>query len=254
MKSKRFLVMLMVGGALFVTVHPVSADLVMTQANHTDAFEVMGQKQPERFDTTNMWIGEKFSRADMADTTTMLFDLEKHELIAVNHVDKTYAVMPLNFGEMVDRALEGEDAEEAEAAKDMMKATMGSMKCDVTPTDETKKIRDWNARKYNVDMSIMMMNFNNEIWATEDIKFDWKAYYAMTEGMLSQMPGAENLISAMMEVKGVPVLTISTGNMMGATFKATSELVECVTKDAPVGWYAIPEGYQKVEMEGMGGF
>lgn len=252
MMSKRLLVLLV--GGMILAAMPVRADLCMKQATHSDAFEIMGQKQPEKFDTTVMWVGEKRSRTNLGDTASMLFDMEKSELYALNHTQKTYAVIPLDLGKMVDEALQGETGEEAEAAKATMEAAMSSMKCEVTPTEETKKIGEWNTRKYNVAMSIMMMNFNNEVWATQDIKFDWKAYYALTEGLLSQMPGAENIVKEMAKVDGVPVMSITTGDMMGTTFKSTTELFECTTKDAPAGTYDIPADYKQVEMSGMGGF
>ena len=254
MMTKRLFVMALTAAALLLGAWPAQADLCMTQVNHTDAFEIMGQKQPEKFDTTVMWLGDKWARSDLSDTATMLFSVEKGELTILDHTAKTYTIIPLNFGEIVDQALAEQEGAEADAAKEAMKAMMGSVKCDVQATDETKKIRDWNATKYDVNMSIMMMNMTDEIWATEDIKFDVKAYHAMAEGMLSQMPGASNIVSEMMKIKGIPVLSITTGNMMGTTFTATSEMIECSEKDAPSGWYDIPAGYKEVEMEGMGGF
>lgn len=254
MMSKRMFVMALAAAALLLGARPAQADLCMTQVNHTDAFEIMGQKQPEKFDTTVMWLGEKWTRSDMGDTATMLFNMEKSELCMLDHTAKTYAIIPLDFGEVVDQALSEQEGAEAEAAKEAMKAMMGSVKCEVTETEETKKIRDWNSRKYDVTMSIMMMNMTNEIWATEDIKFDAKAYHAMSEGLLSQMPGAGNIVAEMMKVKGIPVMTTTTANVMGTSFTATSELIECGEKDAPAGWYEIPTDYKQVEMEGMGGF
>jgi hypothetical protein len=254
MSIKRFLPGAVLLGAIILAAVPGRADMYMVQTTHTDAMEMMGQKQPERFDTTTMWIGDKWARADVGDTLTTLFNLEKGEMYFLKHASKQYGVLPLDLNEMIDQAMEGESEEDAEAAKEMANSMMGSVKVTVTPTDSTKKIRDWDAKKYDVDMSIMMMNLKQEIWATEDVDFDWTLYHAVASGMMAMMPGGANVIHEMMKVEGVPVLSVTTGNVMGAQMKSSTELLEAEQKDAPAGIYEIPEGYTKVEMGGMGGF
>jgi hypothetical protein len=254
MSLKRFIPGVVLLGAMILAAVPCWADMYMKQVSHTDAIEMMGQTQPERFDTTIMWIGDEWARSDAGDTLTMLYNLEKGELYFLKHADKQYGMVTLDLNEIIDQAMAEESEEDAEAAKAMANAMMGSVKVTVTPTDSTKKIGDWDTRKYDVDMSIMMMNLKQEIWATEDIDFDWSLYHAVATGMMAMMPGAANMVEEMMKVEGVPVLSVTTGSIMGAPMKSTTELVEAEDKDAPAGIYDIPKDYTKVEMSGMGGF
>jgi hypothetical protein len=253
MTTRRLLMMLAAFAGMLLCSYRAQADTYIKQVEHTDSMEVMGQKQPERFDTTVMWLNNKWARSDMGDTATTLFDAEKGELYMLNHVSKTYSVFPLDFSAMTDSAMAGANPGDSSSAQAMMNSMMKSIKCTVTPTDETKKIGNWNAHKYTVDMSIMMMNMTSETWATEDVDVDMQAFYALSEGMLARIPGASKIMSEMMKVKGVPVLITTTGNVMGAQFKSTKQIVECVTRDAPPDAYKVPEGYQKIEPKGMHG-
>jgi hypothetical protein len=233
---------------------PALADSFFKQVVHTDAFEVMGQTTPETNDTTTMWLTEGKACSIMGDTAAVIFYPERGEICFVNHQEKQYSLMPMDLSEIVAQALAEEDEEArqmAEVMKGMAGAMMGSAEISVTPTEETKKIGDWNCRKYNVELSMAMVTSKQELWATEDIKVDYTVFQAVSGGMMAQMPGYDKVLEGMKQIKGVPVKTVATASIMGSEAVTTTELIEYAEKDAPSGIYDIPEGYKKVEI-GMG--
>lgn len=253
MKSKSLI--LIVALAVFaVFANGASAEVYMKQVTHTAAMQMMGSSQPERFDTTRMWYSDEFARSDVGDTLTVLVGLEAQQITLINHVRKTYTVLPLNFGEITDMAVDASGADDADAkqakeqAKAMMEQMMGSVKIDVTETADTKKIGEWDTRKYTVTTSVMGMTINQEIWATSDIDVDTRLYQAAANAMMSMMPGMSDLTTEMMKIKGVPVLTTVSGNMMGATLSSTTELLEFKDAPLPQSGFKVPEGYKEVDI------
>ncbi len=230
----------------------VMGDNFFKQVVHTDAFEMMGQKTPEKNDTTRMWLTEGKACSATGDTAAVIFYLEKGEICFISHKKKQYSLMPMDLGEIIDEALEEEDDEEARQMAEVMKgmagAIMGSAEITVTPTEETRKIGDWDTRKYTVNMSMAMMNMETEIWSTDDIKCDPALYHAVTSGMMAMMPGMSNIVNEMMKIEGTPVLSVSTVNMMGTPVKTEVRLLEYSEKSAPEGIFEVPEGYTKVDL------
>ena len=235
------------------------ADIYMKQKTHTGAFKVMGQSQPEKDEIMVFWLGPNKVRTDMetAKTSSILMS-DKKILVMIDHNKMQYAEMPLDFDKMFEEApaAQGtEDPEKAEAMKkmpgfmkNMMKGVTGSMSAKVTDTGETKKIGNWNCRKYLIEMSMGMGGESkSETWATEDLKIDYTMAFTAANAMMASMPGFEKILQEMRKVKGVVVLQTATTKMMGAEVTSTTELVEAADKDAPAGNYDVPAGYKKVK-------
>jgi hypothetical protein len=249
MNRQKWLAAALCGLAIFAFAGSVAADGYLKQVTHTNAFEMMGQKVPAKDDTTVMWIGTDRAATVVGDTSTIVVIPTEDAVLMINHTAKKFAKMPVNMSEMLDQAMaaEGmENAEEAAAAKEMMKAMMGQSKATVEETAETKKIECWQAKKYNVTFSMAMMTLKMEIWATEEIAIDYSLYKDLSGRMLSQMQGAEQLVEEMKKIKGVAVLTTTTVEMMGTPVTSESKLIEYADKAAPAGVYAVPAGYTEV--------
>ncbi len=227
----------------------ILADSYFKQANHVDAFEMMGQKSPEKNDTSVVWLTEGKSCCLTGNNEAVIFDSEKGKVFMVDHNKKQYSAVPMNLFDAGGKA-ESEGGEMTQAQQ-MAKMMADGMKISVTPTDKTEKVGDWNAKLYNVEIAIVGMPSRQEIWATEDIKIDNAAFNAVANGMMAQMPGFEKIITEMKQVKGVPVKTIIRTSAMGGEIVTTSNLIEYAEKDAPEGVYDVPEGYKLVE-SGMG--
>lgn len=230
------------------------ADVYMKNKMHTDAFTVMGQSQPAKDEIMVFWMGDKKARTDTeGGNSSMIFLAEKNMLYMIDHAKKQYSEMPLDFGKMFGEAAgeEGgdeEDKAQAKAMAGMMKGLMGNMSAQVTDTGETKKIGNWNCRKYTlvIDMGGMGKT-EGEAWATEELKVDYAMAYTLANGMMASMPGFEKILAEMKKIKGVVVYQTTAAKVMGSEVKSTTELIEAGNKDAPAGHYDIPAGYKKVK-------
>jgi len=236
---------------------PISsqADIMMKQKTHTDGMQIMGQTQPAKDEIQTTWIAADKIRND-SEEGSMILRLDQGKIYFIDHVKKTYSEMPMEMGKMMDEQIkksmeeEGMDAEEQQAATDMMQG-MSQMKITITPTAEKKKIGNWNCQKYNQELVMMMGPMNGEIWATEDLKMDYDLYNKYMAAMMGKggMFGdfMSQIATEMKKIKGVPVLTISTMNMMGTSIKTSQELIEYKEGTAPAGHFNLPSGYKKTE-------
>lgn len=234
----------------FVLTAPARADIYMKQKTHTDAFQMMGQSQPAKDSVMETWLTENKARMDHEEGTSAILLGDKKMLCMLDHNKKQYAEMPLDFDKMFQEAA-GDDPEKAEAMAKMpgfMKNMMKGMSAKVTDTGETKKIGNWNCRKYLIEMDMGMGGkTQSESWATEDLKIDYMKVFTAANAMMASMPGFENILQEMKKVKGVVVYQVSKTKMMGAELGSTTELLEATEKSAPAGAYEIPAGYKKVK-------
>lgn len=228
----------------------LQADVFIKQKKHTDAFEVMGQKQPAKDEIAVTWMGKDKARFDQGDEKSIIVRADKKIMYIVNHTNRNYIEMP--FGDMSDLmssaiSSAGLSDEEKAQAKKLMKGFSSMMKFEVSvnETGEKKKIRDWDCKKYIMNMKMMMGTTTTEIWATEDIKIDYDLYRTLGSAMLAEQPGIKEALEEMKKVKGLSVLSTTTASVMGTDVKTTEELIEVKDKSAPAGAYNIPEGYSK---------
>jgi hypothetical protein len=263
--EKKGILRIVVAAALMIAVFGAAAaraDVYMKQKVHTGEVKIMGQTQPEKDVISVFWLGENKARTDNEDGKSTILLGDKKVLYMLDHNKMQYAEMPMDLEKMIDEAMAGEagdDPETAEAKKkmpafmkNMMKGVMGSMSAKVTETGETKKVGNWNCRKYLIDMNMMGGEMKSEAWATEDIKVDAGFYFTAGNAMLAGQPGFDKIVKEMQKVKGVIVYQTGAMKMMGAEVVTTTEVLECTDKAAPAGTYDIPAGYKKVKGMGRG--
>lgn len=249
MRSGRFIgvICLVLALVLIAGTTTARADFFYRTKSSTSSYVMMGDTIPASEMEVVGWIGEKMTRMDM-DTASVVVDLEKGIMYMIDHQKKTYGVLNLEeLGDMM--AGMGAEGEEAEAMKQMMQAMMGQMKYEVTPTEETKKIGDYNCKKYDATMSMMMVSMDQEIWATEEIDIDMTKYYQMAYAAMWSMPLFSKIVEESKKIKGFPVHTVMTADMMGSPMTTTSDLIEVGEQDAPEGTYALPEGYKEEKLQ-----
>ncbi|NIO48518.1 MAG: hypothetical protein GTN73_03625 [Candidatus Aminicenantes bacterium] len=238
---------------LFFVAFPLicRADVYIKQKRHTDAFEVMGQAQPEKEEITVTWMSEDKGRIDMEEGKSMIIRLDKNMMYFLDHTKMTYDEMPFgDLSEIISGAIQESDLseEERKQAEKFMKGITGAMmkaEAEVTDTGEKQKIKSWSCRKYIMKMKMMMASSTSEIWATEDIKINYDLFRTLGSAMIAKQPGFQDVFEEMKKIKGMVVLTTSTSSAMGAEVKSTEELVEFEEKHAPPGTYEIPKGYAK---------
>ena len=256
MKSKRALTSLcgLVVLALLALWGTTKADTCIKQVTHTDAFEVMGQKQPAKDDTSTIWMTKDKACMIGEDNKSSILRADKGIMYFVDHESKTYMEMPIEDVGDIKKMAGLEDDEEAAQAAEMMQglvAGMMSMEITVTPTDEKKKIKDWSAKKYIVEVKMPMGSTKSEVWASEDIKIDYDMFNTLSNAFMAQMPGFQQAMEEMKKVKGMTVLSVGEAQVMGASVKTTTTLLECSSKSAPAGIFDVPKDYKKEEMTGM---
>ncbi|NOT30612.1 MAG: DUF4412 domain-containing protein [Planctomycetes bacterium] len=221
-----------------------AGDTVITKAKHDDAVSMMGQQQPAKDSTEVTWIGKDRMRIeDGEDVTIVRADLKK--MYKLDMGAKTVSTIDLPFD--MKKYMPAEVAP-------MMEHMMGQMKVTVTPTTETKKIKDWNATRYTMTMSMPMGgSMTQEIWATQDVAIDAASMQEMQTAFLSAMPmvGA-TMASEMKKVVGLPVLSERTMVMMGNESKGREEVTSIEQKEAPAGLYEVPAGFTEKPFDPMG--
>lgn len=229
------------------------ADVFIKQKQHTGAYTIMSQNVPAVDRVMSIWFDKDKARIDQTADTTIIFRLDKQTMTMLYHATKSYAVMPVkDVSSMMADAIGDDDEmdEEAKAqAQAMMQQMAGMMKPTITvkETGETKKIKGWNTKKYQLTTSIAGVTANADVWASPDIKVDYSFYNKLMNVYLAKMPGAEDISREIEKIKGFMVLLTSSSQVMGASVKTTQELVE-IKENAPPppGGYDIPAGYKKI--------
>ncbi len=232
----------------------VQADIYIKQKMHSDGFSMMGQSEPAKDVMIVAWMGKDMARVDMGEDMSFIVRFDKHVMYMLNPAEKSYREMDLGEDNNFFSALmagSGQSGGDTAGAQEMMKKFSGMMKPtgSVTETGESQKIKSWNCKKYDMEMSMMGMTTTSEIWATEDMKMDYELYRNLSNsmvGMMGQMAGMEDWMEEMKKVKGIIVQQETTMSMpLGSEMKSSLELLEASDKPAPAGTYTVPEGYEK---------
>lgn len=220
----------------------LAADTVVTTTKHTDASkDMMGQEVPAQDSTQVMWIGKDRMRIEEGDEVTIVrADLKKMFLVRTK--DKTYSAIDLPFD--MKKYMPPDMAP-------MMEAMFSQMKVTVTPTTETKKIKDWNATKYTMTMSLPMGgSVTSDIWATKDVKLE-AGYADLMGSKISLLPGGAAMAAELKKIEGIQIQSVQTMTMMGQVQKSTEEVAKIETKDAPEGAYDIPKDFKETPFDPM---
>lgn len=228
----------------------LQADVYIKQKNHTDAFQVMGKTEPAKDEVFISWMGKDKARLDHGEDTSIIVRQDKNVMYMINHAEMKYLEMAAGgLDDILTGAISGAGLSEEEKAQaqQMMKGFAQMMKPEVTVTEagETKKIKNWECKKYVMKTKMMMMSSTSEIWATEDIKIDYELYLTLGFSMMAKTPGLKDMLEEMKKIEGITVLSTSTSSAMGAEVKSTQELLEVSEKSAPAGIYDVPAGYKK---------
>lgn len=211
------------------------ADTLLTLRSHHDAFEVMGEKQEAKDTQIKIWLGADRMRRDEGDTS-MIVRLDRKRLYILDHADKAYSeiALPVDFRKL----LPGQE----ELAKQVEK--MMEVDAQVTPTQESQKIGQWNARKVQVSLkSAMGMTISSNVWISPEVP-GYRALNQMSSTLLALQPGTSKWAAKLASLEGFPVLQEQDVSAVGARFKIREELLSAQEQAAPAGTYDLPGGYQ----------
>jgi hypothetical protein len=215
----------------------VAADTLIRQVAHTDAFEIMGRSQPASDDTVSIWLGAQ--RAAIAGgKVNAVFDFPAKKFYLIDHQARTYSELPipLDLKTLIP-------ADDPNAANFQQMITMLKPTVTVTPTEQRKRIGEWNTRLYQIKITNSFMTINTDSWTTEEAKVDLSAYAAMQGAILSIDPVTAEAASEMAKVKGVSIYESTSMTAMGGEMKMTRQTIELGEKPAPASTYAPPAGY-----------
>jgi len=208
------------------------ADLVITKTKHADAMKAMGRDAKDSTETT--WLGKDRMRIEEGETVTLI-RADQKKMYILDTAAKTSSSIDLPFD--LKKFVPADQAP-------MIEQFMSQMKATVTPTTETKKIKDWEATKYTLTLTMPMgSGMTQEIWATKDIKFDQAAFNDLYGAMLSTSMGGGPMASEFKKIEGVAVLVERTQTMMGTSIKSHEEVTSVEVKDAPEGNYDVPKDF-----------
>lgn len=227
-----------------------SADLYLKYKKTTDAYKVAGSSVPVEELESVAWIGKKNAFYSDGDGNSSIVTFANETMVLVDTKNSCYTKINLDSAQaLFDDAMNeaGGDGENAVAMKAMMQGMMGSMmKNSVTieKTGEKKKIGTWNCTGYTVTMQVAMSDTKSNIWVTDEIKIDPVYFNMVKNGVMAKLPGFESVAKELEKLKGIPVETVTTSQVMGTTIKTIEVLVESGEKSPPSGIYAIPEGFK----------
>lgn len=211
------------------------ADSLFTVKSHTDAFQVAGQKQPAKDNQVKIWVsGDKLRRDDGEQTMILRFD--RSRLYMVNHETKSYSEIPLpiDIRKMMPKGSEAM----ADQIANGMKLTV-----QVTPKSETKKVNQWNAKRYDVTIqSAMGMKISSTMWVSKEID-GYLPLNRLSATLASLQPGSAAWVKELEKIDGYPVLQESSIDALGAKFGTREELLAVEEKPAPDGTFEPPAGY-----------
>jgi uncharacterized protein DUF4412 len=204
--------------SLLLLAAPAAADTFLTVRNSVEGLKM---DQPAGGEV-HIWVGSDRLRRDEGETSTIV-RLDRGKVYVLNHADRTYVEL---------------------AAPDLQKlapSAGAAMKVQVTATGETKKVRDWNTRKYKVEITNPEgLRLDTTIWASKDVV---PSYGRLAATLAALQPNSAEWARQMQQIEGFPVIEEADVEMAGSRFKTREELVSAETKDAPAGTYDPPAGY-----------
>jgi len=232
---------MIISAVVLMTCGAAGADFRVIQQHHQDGFSMMGQTQAPTDEEHVTWIGDKKLQMDQGSTSTIV-QLEAGKMIIINHDDKTYTEIDLP----VDIA--------ALMPPGMAEQMMAMLKFDVsvTASDETKKVGEWNAKRYDLKMTSTMMSLDSVIWASKDTPIDQAHYLGLFSKVMSLQPGMGGMMEQMRQIDGYTVAQEGTMSMkfMGETTIGSSDVVKSIDDvDPPAGTYDVPAGYAKKDFD-----
>lgn len=220
-----------------------AADYKIVQKHHQDGFSMMGQAQPSTDEEHVTWVGEKKLRMDQGSTSTIV-SLPANKMFIINHDDKTYneVALPVDLSTLLPPGM-------AEQMMEMMK-----FEVTVTPSDETKKVGEWTAKRYDLKMKSAMMGMESVLWASTGTPINYSDHFDLYSQVMSLQPGMESMMEEMRKIEGYVVAQEATMSMtfMGeATIGSSDQVLSIEKVDPPAGAYGPPAAYALEELDYM---
>jgi len=242
---------------ILITVTFLSADIYVKSMQQTKAFEIMGNRSPERMEINEQWLGKnKF--AQFSKDVNIIVDYDKKIMFLIINKDKIYLELPLNFNR--SELLEILPKKIADIVK-AVKITDVLVNTDI----EKKKIANWDCYSSEFSMVFMIPEINimpkikMKMWLTKDLPFDYTEYKSGMDkfmgqfitGILNVDKDSEKELEKMDKIEGFPVGSEVVVEIFGSEIKAESQVLEVTEKEAPPGIYSPPKGFTKKSFDSI---
>ena len=223
------------------------ADTLLTIKTHSELPAMVGTSVKQDDRKITLWVGpNRVRRDDGKAASIILFDQKK--LYIVDHEDKSYTAidLPVDFTKLVP-------GPQGEMMRQEMSST-AKLDAKIVRTNETKKIGNWNTRKYHVELTNPETRMITDMWVSKDVGVDMGALRQMQLNMASLQPGSLTWIKKLQQIEGFPVLQDSSFNFgTPKDAKTHEELISVETKEPPAGTFAPPAGYTQKPFATPGG-
>ena len=223
---------LLVASLIMAFTVAMSADVYIKTKNHTDAVKMMGKENPARDEISEQWLGEG-RMVSITKGNVVIMDVNKMKMFMVDHAKKSYieTALPLDFSKLFPPEIA---------------AMMGQMKItvDVKANGLAQKVNGFNAKGYDVTMTMMGMPIQMKVWASTEVPFKWQGYQEklLSQLLRLQMQIDEAGVKEMSEIQG---FWVASETKAGGMISSRSDVVEISQKAAPAGIYDVPAGYAK---------
>ncbi|MFN0205922.1 MAG: DUF4412 domain-containing protein [Planctomycetota bacterium] len=220
-------------------------DTVIIRKTHTDAFMMRDRETPARDATITTWMrGKDKLRIEEGDQVTIVLAGEK-KVHLLNTKDKTASTveLPFDMKKYMPESAPAGGGREGRGGDGARADGGGAPAVTVTPTEETRKISNWTAKKYKVSRSGGFNTTTEEVWAVADAGFELAAFRELTSQIPSMRP-APAANDEMKKIEGFVILIERTRQMGDADVKSREEIVSIEKKEAPEGAFEIPKDYQ----------
>jgi hypothetical protein len=235
---------------------PGMADTYLRQRKHTSAHEFMGKNIPNRGRTITTWMTKDRIRMDEDTEESIIILDDKNMIYFVDHVEKTFVEVSVgDYDDGMSSTAAGSDtglSERKEAAGKQITnsffSTSSLAKVTVTDLDESKRLKDWKCRKYLLHFRMPMGSSSIEIWASEDIKADYRLYNKISNLIILIKSYSQDALREIEKIRGFPVYSVEKSEHRGLTRTTIIELIEIDERTPPEGTYRIPFGYKRISV------
>jgi hypothetical protein len=209
---------------------PAAGDTLLTLKNHRDGFRHEGMSQPPHDATVELWIGDGRIRRDDG---TMAVVVSGDRLLLVNHETRSYSVLglPVDLETLLPESMR-------------QTAEMWKLAVEITPREETRRIGDWNAKRYDVELTNALgLAMSSTLWITGELEVDLAPFRRLSSVLASLQPGGAETMRPLAELPGFPVLLETTADMAGTVVRSEERLQSVERREPPAGLYEPPAGY-----------
>jgi hypothetical protein len=221
-------------------------DTMMVRRIHTDAVTTGSTTTPASDATATIWFTKNRTRYDFNGGWMLLVNDQK-KMYFILPKSKTYSVVDVPFD--MWRDIPPDKVEMFEKGK---RAKLISLTA--TATDETKKIGEWNTKKYQLNMKggAAFGDMTEDIWTTKEIDLDPSIFTEVRRFQSAMVPDAEALDAELKKVDGVPIVSDQTRTIGTTVIKMRDELVSIERKDAPPGTFDVPKDFVEEPFHPLG--